>query len=84
MLTAYSPMGRPQCRYKKKNLDNRKLRNIKKNLKFIRRQSAVSSLPFKNKALVIATKNYGETDMKTFRSFPFLLDIPLSHEGFYL
>ena len=55
-----------------------------KNLKVSRRQSPVSSLPFKNKTLVIATKNYGETDTKTFRSFPFLLDIPLSHEGFYL
>ena len=84
MLMAYSPMGRPQRPYKKNNLDNRKPRNIKKNLKFIRRQSTVSRLPFKNKALVIATKNYGETDTKTFRSFPFLLDIPLSHEVFYL
>ena len=37
-------------------------------------QSLVPSLPSRNKTLVIAAKRYGETDIKVFWSFPFLLD----------
>ena len=38
------------------------------------RQGLVASFPCRNMTLVIAAKNYGETDIIVFWSFPLLLD----------
>ena len=50
------------------------------NLKVGCGQSLVPGLLSRNKALLIAAKHYGDTDIKVFLSFPFLLDFfTLSH-----
>ena len=45
------------------------------NLNVSLRQSLVLSLSSRNKTLAIASNNYGETDIKVFCSFLFLLDL---------
>lgn len=53
------------------------------NLKIGWRQSVVPSLPFKNKALVIAAKNYARLDLKVVCLRPILLNFfTLSHHIF--